>query len=298
MLQTKFEKKATGVGFGILSAIFVAAYITTNKYIYAHYDIGAVEYGLIFSVMGAVFGVCSLGFQLKRTTLPLLRQNAASLVGLGLAGALAVGLFTMGQHYTTAVNAALLMTSTIVATALFSHLFLKERHARHQYMWIALLFVGLYVGVVGLRTIQLRAGDIIVLGSVIFFGFGNAYSRVVMKRMGGAGLVPDVRLAIGGILALAALPFVLRSASVLYELLPFALLAGLFYWLCMKTFARAVYMINANNTIVLNNSQIFFTSIAGVLILSEHYSWEKFVGSVVAIVAIYFIAGRKPETRV
>lgn len=160
-------------------------------------------------------------------------------------------------------------------------------------LWVAVLFVGLYVGVIGFHSLALRAGDIIVLAAAAFFGFGNAYSRVVMKRVGGAELVPDVRLAIGGAIALIASFLVIDSAAIVYQIVPLALLAGFLYWLCMKTFARAVYLVNANNAIVLNNSQIFFGSLAGVFILSEQYSIEKLVGSIIAIVAIYFIAGKK-----
>lgn len=180
-----------------------------------------------------------------------------------------------------------------VATALFSHRFLNESHRGTQYAWMLVLFVGLYIGVVGFRSIQLRGGDLIVLSSAIFFGFGNSYSRVVMKRMGGARLVPNVRLTIGGIIALALSPFLLNELPVPKSFIPYALLAGLFYWLCMKTFAKAVYLINANKTIVLNNAQIFFTSLGGVIILGESYSLEKLLGSIVAITAIYFIAIKK-----
>ncbi len=292
MSPSSTNEKALGVLFGVLSAIFVAGYVTTNKYIYTHYDISAIEYTLIFAMSGAVFALGSLLFQMDKGSRQSLKGNFISLFALGVAGAMAVGTFVVGQQYTTAVNASLLMTSTIVATALFSHFFLKEQHSKLQYVWMIALFVGLYIGVVGFRSIQLKSGDLIILGSVLFFGFGNAYSRVVMKRMGSARLVPDIRLIIGGILALLTSLFVIRNTNIIMAILPLVLVGGLFYWLCMKAFARAVYLVNANNAIVLNNSQIFFTSLAGVLILSESYSIEKLVGSIVAITAIYFIAGK------
>lgn len=293
MKQISAREKTLGIVCGVLSAIFVAGYVTTNKHIYSNYDITAIEYGLIFSMAGAIFGISSLLFQMNTKNAKLLKNNSKSLLALGIVGAFAVGIFTIGQQYTTAVNASLLMTSTIVATALFSHYLLNEQYTKQQYIWMLVLFLGLYIGVVGFQSLDLKSGDLIVLSSVLFFGFGNAYSRVVMKRMGGARLVPDARLTVGGTLALIAFLFVVKNVSIVVEILPFAILAGLFYWLCMKTFAKAVYLINANNTIVLNNSQIFFTSLAGVIILGESYSFEKLLGSVIAITAIYFIAGRK-----
>lgn len=282
-----------GMVFGVLSAIFVSGYVTTNKYIYTHYNISAFEYTLIFAMAGALYATVSLSFQINEKNIQLVKQNYKSLLVVSLAGVTAVGTFVVGQHYTTALNASLLMPTTIVTTAFFSHIFLKEKYIMQQLAWIIALFFGIYLAVVGLRSVHLRSGDLIILGSVLFFGFGNGYSRVVMRKMGGANLVPDVRLAIGGAIAICASVFVLHNGSVITRLLPFALLAGLFYWLTMKSFARAVYLINANHTVVLNNAQIFFSSLAGVLLLTEHYSIEKLIGSIIAITAIYFIAGKK-----
>lgn len=291
-MNKKLSEKSLGVLCGALSAIFVAGYATTNKYIYGHYDISAFEYSLIFAITGGLFAALSLLSQLNRKNAQALKNNASSLLVIGLAGALAVGIFTTGQHYTTAINASLLMTSNIATTAIFSLYLLRERHSKSQYFWIAVLFGGLYLGVVGLHGVSFLKGDLIILLSALFFGFGNAYSRRVMKRMGNPRIVPDTRLTIGGLLGLFGAFFFIKDSSIIGQVLPYALLAGLFYWLCMKAFARAVFLINANNTIVLNNGQIFFTSLAGVVLLGETYSWEKFAGSVVAITAIYFIAAK------
>jgi drug/metabolite transporter (DMT)-like permease len=108
------------------------------------------------------------------------------------------------------------------------------------------------------------------------------------------GIVPDTRLVIGGLVAavVGAITSLSRLNHIV-QLLPLALLAGLFYWLCMKTFAKTVLLLNASEAVVLNNSQIFFTSIAGVLILSERYSIEKLVGSIIVMVSVYFISAHK-----
>jgi len=57
----------------------------------------------------------------------------------------------------------------------------------------------------------------------------------------------------------------------------------------MKTFATSVHLINANHAIVLVNSQVVITALAGVLLLGEHYTWEKFIGSVIVLTSIYYI---------
>lgn len=219
--------------------------------------------------------------------------KSQSFIILSVAGFLAVSIFTFGLNFTTSVNAALLMTTTIVATSVFSHFILGERYAKNQWLWVAVLFVGLYIAIVGFNRIYLQKGDIIVLCSVLFFGFGNAFSRKVMGRLQKPGIVPDSRLVIGALFAIVAIAITQRNYSIFIEILPLGLLAGFFYWACMKTFAKCVNLLNANEAIVINNTQIFFTSIAGVIILSEPYSLVKFIGSIIVMIGAYFISARK-----
>ncbi len=292
----KVTRNALGIASGLISALCVCGYLTVNKYIYTHYEISALEYSIFFAVIGGLFGLISLTKSLNKESYVEIRENLGSLAVLGVAVSLAVSAFTLGLHYTSATNAALLVTSSIVATALFSSLLLREHLTRRQWPWIFTLFIGLYVGIVGLQALHFQIGDLVVLGSVLFFGFGNAYSRVVMRRMKHPGIAPDTRLVMGAMFALILGFAVIHNYAILWTILPFAILAGFFYWLCMKTFARSIYLLNASEAVVLNSSQIFFTSIAGVLILSEHYSIEKFIGSMIVIVSVYFIAAHKRLT--
>lgn len=287
---------APGIIFGLLSALCVTGYLTVNKYIYTHYHVGALEYAMLFAIMGGLFALISLFSRFNHESYESIRSNLGSLIGLSLAGFLAVSTFTFGLSYTTAVNAALIATSTIAATAFFSYLLLGEHLERRKYPWIVMLFVGLYIGIAGLNQVHLQKGDLIILGSVLFFGFGNAFSRVVMRGMKRPGLVPDARLALNMLFAVMVLVFGLHHFGIPLKVMPLAILAGLFYWLCMKTFAKSVHLLNAHEAVILNNTQIFFTSLAGVGILSEHYSLEKFIGSVIVILSVYFISVRRKSS--
>lgn len=282
-----------GVLSGIVSAIFVAGYLTVNKYIYNHYAITAFQYSMFFAIMGAVFALFSLIYKWDGESLDTVRSNLKSFIILTIVGFLAVSIFTFGLNYTSAVNAALLITTTIVATSIFSYFILGERYAKNQWLWVAVLFVGLYIAIVGFHSIVLQKGDIIVLCSVLFFGFGNAFLRKIMGKLKKPGIVPDTRLVLGAIIAIIVLGVTQNNYSIFIDILPLGLLAGFFYWACMKTFAKSVNLLNANEAIVINNTQIFFTSIAGVLVLSESYSFVKFLGSIIVIVSVYFISARK-----
>lgn len=291
-MKKKYSEHAIGILAGVASALFVTGYLTVNKFIYSQYPISALDYSIVFALAGGLFGLLSLVKDLNKKNITAIRKELFPLIILGIVGTLSVGIFVFGQQFTTTVNAALLMTSTIVATSLFSFILLKDKLSKRQWIWTVVLFTGLYIGIVGFNSVNLRTGDLIILGSVLLFGFGNAFSRSIMQRMEKPGLVPDIRIVIGGIIATILGIFILRDYTTLIALLPLALVAGLFYYFCMKAFAKAVHLLTANEAIILNNSQIFFTSITGVLLLSESYSVEKFIGSLLAIISIYFITAR------
>jgi drug/metabolite transporter (DMT)-like permease len=277
-----------GVLMGMASALLVTAYLVTNKHIYNTFHPSAVEYSLLFAVMGAVFALGSLMHRYDRQRYQRVWRDKWSFATLAAASFCAVGLLVIGQRYTSSINASFIGTSSIVTTMLFSAVLLHESPSRRQLWWLAVLLVGLYLGVVGLHRLEITRGDAIVFVAAFFFGFGNVWSRRVMQRHG-SFVVPNIRLVVAGIFALALSPLLVQHWQLLWSLLPWAVLAGLFYWLTMKTFATSVHLINANHAIVLNNGQIVTTSLAGVLLLGEHYTWEKLVGSVVVLVSIYAI---------
>ena len=288
MFGFKIAKQTKGAVFGVLSALFVTGYVITNKHIYEEHNVDAIEYAIVFAVMGGVFAIFSLLYHGDRKKLTTIKNDYKYLIILGFVGSLAVAILAVGQKYTSSVNTALLITSSVLTTTLFSRIFLKVLPTKSQWFWMVGLFVGIYLGVVGFHKVDLSLGDVIILSSAIVFGLGNVLSKMAM-RTHDPSTVADVRMIIGSIASILVGFFVFSHYEYLLDIAPFAILAGFFYWACMQTFARAVHLVGANSAIVLNQSQIFLTGILGALILSEVYNWEKFAGSVLAIVSIYFI---------
>jgi drug/metabolite transporter (DMT)-like permease len=288
------KKHLIGLANGLFSALCVSGYLVVNKYVYTHYSITAAEYTTLFLIIGGVYGLLLFLVQTKRKAYyEDLRRNIKPIFILSLPVTLAMGFLIFGQSYTTSTNASILATSSILATLFWSYVFLKESLSRRQGIWALIMLTGLYIGIVGFSKIQLKIGDLIIIGSIIFFGFGNAFSRVIMKRVDNPGVVPYSRLIIGGALSLIGAAIFFRDIETLLTVLPFALVASGFYWMCMVSFSKSVHLLDANEAVVLNQSQIFFTSIAGVLLLSESYSIEKLMGSLLVIISIYFITAHK-----
>jgi drug/metabolite transporter (DMT)-like permease len=179
-----FSVATKGLLAGIASALFLTAYLVVNKHVYNTYDIGALQYSLVFAIVGGIFGALSLIRNMNSRTFLKVRKDARIFVVLSLASFFAVGLLVIGQRYTTSVNASLISTATILTTIFFSAVMLREHITSRQKLWLVVLFVGMYLGIVGLHRLHISKGDAIILSSEIIFGFGNVLSRKLMRKHG------------------------------------------------------------------------------------------------------------------
>lgn len=278
-----------GLLYGFISSLTFATYVLINRYVYLNYDLNVISYVATFFIAGGLFAVLGLLQARASNKIRLLHRNTWPVVGNAVIAALGLGLFVLGQRYTTAVNASLATTATVLTTAFFSWLILKESFTRRQQLWLVLMFMGLYLAVVGTHILNINKGDAIVLVAAIILGLTNSFTKILVKK-NDSNFVADIRLVTGASLAAVlgvaflGIDFLVLSAGL------WPLLAGFFFWLTIKLFYAAVHYIGPNQAIVLGNSHPFFAAIAGVLLLSEPYSWVKFIGSVVVLVSVYFIS--------
>jgi drug/metabolite transporter (DMT)-like permease len=282
--------QAKGVVYGLASALFFTGYVLVNRYVYTKYALEPLNYSVTFAAVGGLIAGSALLFRyIKDHDVAASRKTAPPLFIVGFSGGLAMALVVFGQNYTTAVNTGIIVTATILTTSLFSKYILKESFNRQQWLWLGVMFVGLYLGIVGLHILKFNAGDLIILGASVAFGFTNTFSKVAMRKFD-SNFVADARLVISSVLMLLVGFAFLGNGVLVTSASLWPLLAGLFFWLTIRSFYGAIHYISANNAIVLNNSQVFFTALAGVVLLAEPYDWVKFVGSAVVLVSIYFVS--------
>lgn len=277
-----------GVLFGLLGAMAFSTYVVINRHVYATYDVAAGDYTVTFLAAGALFALVALACRPAERKRPF-TKNALPVFGISLLAATALALTIVGQRYTTAINTSLIVTATIVTTGLFSGLILREKFSSAQLRWMVLLFVGLYFGTVGAHLLTFNKGDLIILAGCVIFGFTNTISRALMKGYS-SHFIADMRLIVGG-LFFGLIGLLLGGADILVTsagLWP--ILAGLFVWINVRLFYTAINYLGANKAIVVVNSHVFFTIVAGIVLLAEPYSWIKFVGALVVLTSIYFIS--------
>jgi drug/metabolite transporter (DMT)-like permease len=215
----------------------------------------------------------------------------------GLLAGAGIGLLVFGQAFTTAINASIITTATVLTTAVFTWLILKERFSRSQIHWLILMFIGVYFAIVGTSLIDFNKGDAIIFAAICILGFTNVFSKTLMQSRN-SDFVADVRMVSGVVLFViigllrTGSDFLVTSAGW------WPLVAGFAFWLTIRFAYAAIHLTSPNEAMVLSNCHPFFTGLAGVVLLSEPYSWIKFLGSVTILVSVYFITKKSRRTNV
>ncbi|QQS19860.1 DMT family transporter [Candidatus Saccharibacteria bacterium] len=289
-----------GITAALISAVASAAYIVINKYVYLHYAVKPAQYVPIFMIATGFYGLLNVVFHIwkQRGTHQKYKKGPSLFVYAVIISA-GLGLVVVGQYFTSAVNSSIIFPAIIVWTAIFSWVLLRERFTRSQIIWCVVLFVGLYIAIVGFRSLTLHIGDLIVLVGTAFVGFSNAYSRPLIARVGSV-VATNARVIVGALMAILIALFTLRDVSINSGVVIWALAAGFCLYIGARSFALATHLIDANHTSVINNMQIIFVGVLSVSVLGEDYSVEKLIGSLIVLTSIIFIAharSRKTATK-
>jgi len=280
--------KHKGVTYGLLAAVMYASFLLTDQYVYQHYTVNNFNFAATFTIWAAIFGLGSLLVNRYKKEFKIFNKGTA-LVGLiGIIATIGAALIVFGQQYTTAINASIVSTASILTTVIYSRIILKESLNRLQSVCLLMMFVGLYIAVVGTGMIKLNKGDLIIIIAMLFLGFTNAYSKLLLKN-NTSEYVADFRLVAGGIFFLSIGLALKRGGFFVSSAAWWPVLAGLCSWLTLKFFYISIRYSNPNEATVLLSSHPVITPIAGVFLLSESYSLTKFIGSLLILASIYFI---------
>lgn len=110
-------------------------------------------------------------------------RNFGGIIGLsGFLNALAYALQFIGQKYTYATNAALMINTSPIFTAIFAHFLLKEKLNKAKILGIIITFLGASIIILGAElTIEVRIiGDILCLTAGAIWGL----YMTLAKRIG------------------------------------------------------------------------------------------------------------------
>jgi len=203
---------------------------------------------------------------------------------------LASFLFIWGQSLTQAAQAGFLMSSASFFTVIFAYLILGEKMKKQQCPWVLILFSGIYLLTVGLRTLKFNFGDLLVILAAAIVGFTNVLAKIPMKKLSGDNIA-YLRLLIGMFILLIAVPFIspniFQSIGVVQ---PWYILSGILMWGVIVAFYKAIeYAGPALATLVLV-SYPFLAALLAAAILKETLTVVQLVGGAVISLSVYKIS--------
>lgn len=249
---------------------------------------------LRFVVSGAVLGGIYVYYR-RKAGLSLwqpLRDHPVQIAALGILGFVFYQFcFIIGLDFTTAGNAALIMASAPLWTAVVGRAFRTEHLARASWAALLIVLIGTCVVVLGgSNEIHLGSstfvGNLIMLGGAVFWGAYTAFSKPVLSYLSPTGLT--------FLSLLFALPFLFGLAVPYYgetvwsDVRPIHWLAilfsgGLSTGLAIALWNNAVHVVGASNTAVFGNLVPLIALAFSYALLGERIYIAQILGGALVI---------------
>lgn len=262
---------------------------------------------LRFVVSTVVLGALYV-YRRRRVGQPILsplRNHTKQIAGLGVLGFFLYQFcFIVGLDYTTAGNAALIMASSPLWTAVTGYFFRLE--SLQKASWIALIFVlvGAVVIIVGgANEVHLSSrtfvGNLIMLGAALFWGAYTALSKPALSFVSPTGLTFLSLLFALPLLFGIGIPFYgetnwdeiewIHWAAILYS-------GGLSTGLAIALWNNAINSVGASDTAVYGNLVPLVALASSFLLLHEAVYVAQIVGGILVIGGLLLMRRARAES--
>ena len=205
-------------------------------------------------------------------------------------------LFMLGIKNTTAANAALLMASMPMWTALLSMIFLKERLPQITWIGLGVTFVGtaIVVGAKGQLSLSLGflVGNLTILAASMTWATATVISRPLMEKIGplqlafiSSAMTTPLHLLIAGRGIPEALDQFLTPTILLSVIYSGALSTGLAY----ATWNLGVQKLGGSHASVYQNVVTLVAVLGGWIVLAEPPLLAQFLGGGLTIAGLFIM---------
>lgn len=281
----KQDKKLVGIICAIIAAILWGLGTPFGKIASENYD--SIALASIVSLVGSLslFLISSVTYK----QLPRIRLKSIWLyVGMGILGfAIPLAMTLLAYRLTLAINVSFLLRVQVFLVLLYGMIFFHEKINLRQLFGLVLGFLGVFLFVTNLH-LEVNLGDLVVLGSTIFWASYLIFSKKLLKE----GIDP---ITLGSIrFGIASIPLILISLIFnLYS--PFSfhqVIALLIYTFAIFVIGTTLYNVAIKHLEIWKASAIAeFLSIisSGIsvwLVLGEVLTLLKIVGGILIITGV------------
>lgn len=239
-----------------------------------------------------------------KSILAPLREHPRQIAGLGILGFFLYQFcFIIGLNYTTAGNAALIMASSPLWTAVTGFVFRLEYLRRAAWIALLVVLVGAIVIVVGgANEVNLSSetfvGNLIMLGAALFWGAYTALSKPALSYLSPTGLTFLSLLFALPFLFGLGVPYYADTAWSQVRLLHWGAIVfsgGLSTGLAIALWNNAIDRVGASNTAVYGNLVPLIALASSFLMLDEPIFIAQIVGGVLVIGGLLLMRRARPS---
>lgn len=227
-----------------------------------------------------------------------LRDHGKAIIGLGLLGyVLYQFFFIVGIDFTTAGNAALIMSSVPLWTALLSHFMRIERVSLNVWMGLLVILTGTATIVLGgTQSLSLSSdtflGNLLMIGAACCWGAYTALSKPMMKRVAPMSLTFLGLLVVFPVLVGIASPYwgsVQWEAVNMWVWLAIIFSGGLSTGIAVGMWSRAVLHLGPAYTSAFGNLVPLIALITSVIVLGEPLTMAHVIGGTLVLGGLLYV---------
>lgn len=300
MNKTGRQAQLSGIGFALLATLIWSGNFIVAKGVTREIPPIALSF---FRWLIASLIMLPIASRHLRREWPLIKRSWHFLFWIALAGISLFNTFVyIGAHYTSAINLALIgTTSSPIMSVFFARLFLKERVGWLRLAGMVLCICGVLYLLCGgnweqLLSLHFSKGDLWVLLAAFCFA---VYNTMVKKKPAGISSTNFLFtiFCLGTLLILPA--FVIEATSNLPIAWNFRLVFAVLYLglgasvICFLIWNAAIHKLGAGRTALFGNLIPVFSSIEAVILLHEQVSHAHLVSFILVGIGLLIANLRK-----
>lgn len=293
MNQSAQKNIYTGIGLAVL-----ATFIWSGNFIVAkavNKEIPPISLNFYRWLTASIF-ILPFAFKKFKAEWKVVRQSWHYLFWISLTGIALFNTFVyIGAHYTSAINLALIgTTSSPIMSVLFARIFLKEKVGWMKFAGMVLCIIGVLFllskgNFQNIVRLEFSEGDLWVLLAAFCFAI---YNTMVKKKPVGISPV-NFLFVIFSFGTLMVLPFFIWeinqspavewNGNLIFSILYLGLGASV---ICFFIWNIAIHKLGSGRTALFGNLIPIFSSIEAVLILNEQFNWIHIVSMLLVFTGI------------
>ncbi len=290
-MMQKYDQTRLGYVFAIVSAITFGSVSVLAKPL-----VSSVDPILLASLVYIISAITLSPFAQKKKK-NITRRDLLLILSIAICGAvIAPSLYFVGLTHASASDAALIANGEVFFSVLLAVMFFREKLRVVGWVAILLVLAGMVIITTNLNFTdftlqQIHYKDMLLIGSMLFWGIDNNLSRYLAQKMNVANIV-QIKSTIGGgmLLVIALLVFKVDINLQTEQIIPILVLGSVGFAASLFFFLQGLKRVGTVRTITIFSMSSVFGLVAASVFLAEQISVYQIIAAGIMIFGVYLVS--------